>query len=287
MFWPQSKKKVLTIKNTEPGTIVNKRRQWNVEIQLQGSNLTALKHFIKDPFESERDRKLVAQYLDKTLETRFEETSAQEACQKIDAYRKILFDSLRLQPEYLKSLRGFKVEIQVRQLKPAEEDFSFHSIHWEHLEDINLWAHPSWLRWAGPISVAVQRIVQDIPPSPPIRRTTSELVPYNKKIEIFNVLLVVARKHLYDKAKVDYFNPTSVQNALLLSKEALESRGSYQRIHLEVVRPGSLKELGDHLEKRQRNGGHPFHVVHFDMHGTVSYVFPSSLIFLCAMKQEI
>ncbi|KAE8454230.1 hypothetical protein EG329_005155 [Mollisiaceae sp. DMI_Dod_QoI] len=271
MFFLNSRKIVLTIENTKPGTIVSRRRQWNVRIKLKDTipYLNPLEHFIKDPFESERDRKEVAQYLDKTLERDLEETSAQETWQKIDKYRKTLFNSLRLVSGYLKRLEGFNVEIQIRQLAPAEEDLSFHSIHWEHLEDINLWTSSCWPRRTGPASVTVRRMVQEIRQTSPAHRRTSELVP-NKKIEIFNVLLVVARKHLYNTIKVDYFNPTSVQSALLLSKEALESRGSYQRIRLEVVRPGSFEELESHLKRRHENGDHPFHVVHFDMHGTVS-----------------
>jgi hypothetical protein len=57
---------------------------------------------------------------------------------------------------------------------------------------------------------------------------------------------------------------------MAISKE-LEGASHLPMLRFEVVRPGSYKALVDHLEKvREREGPRYFHLIHFDMHGSVS-----------------
>jgi len=79
----------------------------------------------------------------------------------------------------------------------------------------------------------------------------------------FRILLVIARD-LSNPDKPD-LSPDIAQYPLMFFKREFERAGKKHRLHVEVVRPGTLRELKDHLNTR---GQHvKFHLVHFDLHG--------------------
>lgn len=196
----------------------------------------------------------------------------------INSYRKDLFNYLKFR-DHLDKFKNKKVEIQIREREPSRYNTraaatqgkeSIHRLHWEHLEDLSLWTHRSWIQNPAPISVTVRRLVgspgwQATPQRSPTKSMHSGKVPPLK------ILLIVARKHVHVKHHIDWFNPTLVQRAILEAREELLSRNSPQEIELEVVRPGRLEELRQHLDNHQRQEGENcFHIIHFDLHGDTS-----------------
>ncbi|XWX00189.1 hypothetical protein V2A60_008209 [Cordyceps javanica] len=79
----------------------------------------------------------------------------------------------------------------------------------------------------------------------------------------YRILLVVARDFSRTGAERDA-EPDLAQYPLMSVQRKLRAG----RMMLEVVRPGSVEELGEHLRVRSAQGVH-FHIVHFDMHGQV------------------
>jgi len=86
---------------------------------------------------------------------------------------------------------------------------------------------------------------------------------------VIPVLLVIARDLDRSRSRGE-INPATIQCALLKTQQKTCLAEKPYRIHLEVVRPGSMGELKKHL--RKRNNKHFFRVVHFDLHGEVEWV---------------
>ena len=227
---------------------------------------------LSEPF-SLNDRNDVARYLNHSLdENDFDQIDADKVSQKIDGYRLSLFNELKIDNEHLGALRGKCLEIHIWPDKqPRPDSPSIHSIQWEQLEDTRVWAR---YRQNSVHSVTVCRHVHP-------RKSSSTRSGYTTKgawqgrNKTFDVLLVVARPHIYkapkagSRKKYNILNPSTVRIILLQLQEELNSMNSSRSIRLEIVRPGCMQELKEHLEKRRKdfNGSRPYHVIHFDMHG--------------------
>ena len=235
--------------------------------RLHAQDITLLEPFVPDEYDE------IAGYLDNSLDSdRFVQDSADEVSKMIDAYRKSLFEELKLE-KYVGALCGRCLEVHIwPNLRPGRESRSIHSIQWEQLEDHGLWAEDSQ---KGVQSVTVCRHVH-VKRS---KKSSPERVSQTLRQArdgTFDVLLVVARPHVHKGPKgareeVSVLNPGTVRSVLVQLQEELSSTGSSQQMRLEIVRPGCLKELNAHLENRKKkfHGKRPYHVVHLDMHGGV------------------
>lgn len=251
---------------------------WRVQIRIKRGDeqLVVKETDVQDPLDQPGHNSMT-RYLDKTLNDVTKPND--DHVKEIDRYRKKLFQSLDLdEPLQQLHFRNKKVEIQICEMEQRQNDHqdsatsprkSFHSIHWELLEDLSTWVCRDDRIGLGPASVTVWRFVRKIREKPQLQPRERQ-TPQDGHVKSCNILLVVARKNVHGSKDVhgedlvDYFNPTSVLRAILEAKGELECRQPHQRIHLEVVRPGGYDELDRHLSK----GG--FQVVHFDVHGTVS-----------------
>jgi hypothetical protein len=233
---------------------------------------------LHEPFTPKNYDK-VAKYLDEALDDpNYDwQTTANDDSKRIDVYRRNLFSGLRL-ISVVDAVRGKRLEIHIWPDKEHESGRrSIHSIQWEQLENLSLWAKTAEAEEArrGVRSVSVCRHVHV---EEPIKIRSEEAVRAARQDRngTFDVLLVVARPHVHDSPNLrrkvsNVLNPATVRGVLLQLQEELRSTGSSQSIRLEIVRPGRLEELRGHLVNRNimYNGQRPYHVIHFDMHGGV------------------
>ncbi|KAI0880979.1 uncharacterized protein GGS22DRAFT_78577 [Annulohypoxylon maeteangense] len=88
----------------------------------------------------------------------------------------------------------------------------------------------------------------------------------------YRVLLVIARsfKKNIDQRYVDY--PASlIQGPLLNIARRTKERGLTPKLHIDVVRPGTVDELDEYLKP---GCDKPYDIVHFDLHGKIGPVKP-------------
>ena len=229
---------------------------WRVKMHINdGRGLSLRKETsISDPLKKESDHSKLRIYLNETLENAFTPDN-KDIEDKLESYPRKLSAGLNLDT-YSTCLNGKKLNVWIRGISEISCVRSIHSLHWELLENLSLWVNPKDSMSVRPASVTVRRCVKD------------HLVPTCQvrigKSEVFNVLLVVARKNIHKK-ETDYFNPTSVLRAILGVQAEIECRWLQKRIRLEVVRPGSYKELEIHLQRSHKE----FQIVHFDVHGGI------------------
>ena len=218
----------------------------------------------------------VAEYLDEALDDPiFDQADANEQSKRVDRYRRELFKRLRLS-RIINAVHGRILEIHIWPDKDQESGRrSVHSIQWEQLEALCLWSKGKIGSQQRVRSVTVCRHVR-VDDSIRTGSVGALQAARQSQSGVFDVLLVVARPHVHDspdetRRMFSVLNPATIRSVLLQLQEELKSNDSTQSIRLEIVRPGCLKELRDHLKKRTMlyKGHRPYHIVHFDMHGGV------------------
>lgn len=256
------------------------RHRWRVRISLRHGErmVDPWERIVEDPFDRPERNKIHDYFETVAKRDKIDEEAASNTSCKLDGYRTTLFKSLQLQ-KHLPCCRGKKVEIWIREMemsgsrdarKASRLIKSIHGLHWEHLEDISLWNETICGVKLGPTSVTVQRFFTGLRerPKPQLKQTPTLAAG---GVEPFRILLVTARKHIHEDHKFDYYNPTNVLCSILKAQSELESQDSLYRIHLEVVRPGTLKEFEACLLRcQQLERNNSFQIVHFDVHGDVS-----------------
>ena len=252
------------------------RHRWRVRISLQQATreVSQWERVIEDPFDKP-GRHEIQEYFDiVTKPDEIDDEDASKTSCKLDEYRKLLFESLQIR-EHLPCCHDREVEVWIREMDASGRQprsttshtrRSIQSLHWEHLEDIALWSENNWGFQTGPTSVTVQRIFQ----SPRKSRTTTA-----NAFGPIRILLVIARNHIHENEHFDFVSPTSVLCSILKAQHEIERRSYTNRIQLEVVRPGTFEEFEASLLRCGRRGKHhAFQIVHFDVHGDISYVRP-------------
>jgi hypothetical protein len=255
------------------------RLKWNIEIRISIHTPENADHFswegngrIEDPF-SHADHVEVGHYLNESLRSnKFSFEDATRVSDMLNTYRETLFRDLG-QNDRIKSKMYDEVEFHVYDYGETfsasaarSRPISIHSLQWEHLEVPSLWptASPH-----GVTSVTVRRRIGMMPPEH--HKQLARHYPSQWKEGRVNILLVVARRGVYEPVAEDFSNPATIQCALLRMQAELLEKGHPLRIHVEVVRPGSFKELSDHLTRRaSQHGPNFFQIVHFDLHGGVT-----------------
>ncbi|KAI1105414.1 hypothetical protein F4804DRAFT_341165 [Jackrogersella minutella] len=86
----------------------------------------------------------------------------------------------------------------------------------------------------------------------------------------YRILLVIARsfKRDIDQKYVDY-RPSLIQGPLLNIARRTKERGITPKLHIDVVRPGTVEELDEYLKPSCEK---PYDIVHFDLHGKIGPV---------------
>lgn len=148
-----------------------------------------------------------------------------------------------------------------------------HSIKWELLEGLSLgfWCPSTY-------TIAVSRVINF---RKGVRRSPFESLAEIQQNEndTVKILLVVARD-LRKGGKNKDADPDLAQIPLMQLQQALNHGRT--RVLVEIVRPGSITKLRDHLKNRKKQGFY-FNIIHFDMHGD-EYVCFSSHSSLCIRK---
>ena len=246
----------------EPGFVHGEETMWNVVVEHEGAEPQLLQ--LRDPFTAAQEREC-KWYLERYTRSPFAVERAAAAKTSFGEYGRSLFTQLNFSNLGPWSKDKPMVEIEVIQNAGCENDvgglLSVHRLHWETLEDRNLWG-------IGTARVSVRRVLP--------RKWTTNIAGLNQEkastelcsrnLNAFNVLLVLARDLTLDGAAYEDVDASSGFRALLnVSKILNESLSSFT-LNVEVVRPATLPALEQHLNRYEH--GH-FDMVHFDVHGIV------------------
>jgi hypothetical protein len=144
---------------------------------------------------------------------------------------------------------------------------SIHRLHWELLEAPALW--PDLVEQ---VVVSRRVIAEDnAEHGMTILRSVPAKNLKDEETSTFNILLVLARGTEGNAAAYQDADPSLTSSALFEIQRQLEVSGSHHRLHVEIVRPGTLDAFRSHLQSsRRKHGEGYFHLVHFDLHGRVA-----------------
>jgi tetratricopeptide (TPR) repeat protein len=226
------------------------KNRYRVELSLQEEGLAPMAVTAKFKFQlSEQDQKDLRWYLEDYLKFPFEPNPkiAARVEQRMTAIGTELFkavfhaddDARDLWAELRRNLNKTRVEISVEDVQEAT------SIPWELLRDP---------KTDMPLALQSQVFVR-MPSNPSSRAQLPRLASQDEPIRI---LLVICRPH--EKRDVPF---RSVASRLV--KGLNEAEQAF--FQLEVLRPPTFGQLSQVL-RAARDAGKPFHVVHFDGHGS-------------------
>jgi hypothetical protein len=177
----------------------------------------------------------------------------------IDLARAIQLDVLRARYESAFQRGTTRCKIFITEIEPSKEHFStkgtsIHTLRWELLEGLQLSD-----RWPKGYRISVSRVID-------FKERVSglydeELSEVKRQGHDIKILVVVARNLTRTGVNRDA-EPNLALSSLITSR--FGSHAVKSGVLLEVVRPGSLAALKDHLSKRDNE---TFNIVHFDMHG--------------------
>lgn len=246
---------------------MNERLAWPVDI-LIGETTVVQDCKLKDPLTS-AEKEECCWYLENFVsEAPYSTARAQKAAKTLKSYAEALQQDLNLLshiPDTDCSLsnqrRTLVIEIKEDPLDEKTSLNSIHQLHWELLEESNLWSQ-------NIIKVKVRRAITGPPP-----KTSTDITPTlsaREQDKCFNVLMVIARDTSRGRQKPE-IDPNCASAILTAVQRSVNAARRSVKINLEIVRPGTLDSLEQHLA-RAENRHHPgyFHLVHFDLHGAVS-----------------
>jgi hypothetical protein len=167
----------------------------------------------------------------------------------------------------------------------TSEQNTIYKLHWEQLEREEVWSE----HYIGPpdtLRVTVRRVESDedeirddasddIGSGDPGPKASANVIGDVESGQVvhtteatINILLVVARKLPTTPDKeYDDVEAWPVVEAICDVKRKYRGQGIRQ-LHFELCRPGTFEALTTYLDMSSRNG-HRFHIVHFDVHGSV------------------
>jgi hypothetical protein len=242
---------------------------WKVEVSCQRDPTDPYTKIVSltNPYGPE-DEELLRWHLEDFAPTwPFEQSDSLRASEKLKCYASKLVEDLGLDAAmgYIRRKltdQGLSDE-DLERLKSQGEDVSItvfleieaqtgspiaslHSIHWEVLEDVDMWGDRVKFR------TVVRRKLPEVD-------MQSSALP-QKVSAGFNILLVVARELLADSSEI------SSRHMSMEVVDVIRELPSGTQVHLEMVRPGTWEAFEKHLESRDPGF---FKLVHFDMHGRV------------------
>ena len=247
----------------ESAFVLGEKTTWNIVIEHEGAELRRLQ--LRDPFTAAQEREC-KWYLERYTRSPFAVERAAAAKKSFREYGRSLLTQLSLSDiAPLWSKDKPMVDIEVIQGADCEYDvgglLSVHRLHWEFLEDGDLWVMKT-------ARVSVRRVLaqKGATKIAGINQEKASTELRSRHPNAFNVLLVVARDLTLDGAAYEDVDASSCLRALLNASKSLNDSASSFTLNVEVVRPGTLPALEQHLSRYER--GH-FDMVHFDIHGIV------------------
>jgi hypothetical protein len=187
-------------------------------------------------------------------------TRARNTSNRLKTYASCLQQDLKLEKIIVTLPRGSTGRrVIVIEVYDARKVDNIYQLHWELLESPDLWERKN-------VTVQIRRSVQPVehyregPMDIKLWQPTPEAPPS------FNILLVVAR----DTTDNNELDPTFASKILSDLQQTSRILDCSTRINLEIVRPGTVDALEEHLKRsRLIRGDEYFHLVHFDLHGTI------------------
>ncbi|KAL2048699.1 hypothetical protein N7G274_000611 [Stereocaulon virgatum] len=244
-------------------SVIDERLVWNVSIEHDAGSLRQVK--LRDPFSAAQEREC-KWYLERFTRSPFAVERATIAEGSLREYGRSLFVQLRLAEfRQLWSVDSSEFDIEVVQCPQSTNDESgspsIHRLHWELLEEGTLWSLDS-------VRISIRRHLaqKGDDKSAGTSGGKSPRESSHSQGATFNALLVVARDLTLDGAAYEDVDASCALRALLSIRDALADSTSSPTLSIEVVRPGTLPALKEHLNRYP--DGH-FDIVHFDTHGIV------------------
>jgi hypothetical protein len=238
---------------------------WLMNISVKGADINLTKT-VHNPFNQNQEEECRWYVEDFASKSPFQERRAVSAVEELKRYANSLLSQLELVElvnDILSSRPSRSITITVAQGDADEDEGAENSIqqlHWELLEDPSLW--PSG------VEIILKRHVKAGGENPILELSSLDEDRVSGEPRV-NALLVVARDLSTDSNTVD-IKPNLALQILAKIRQDLVNQGLHARLNLEVVRPGTLEALKEHLQKSSRVHGKGFyHFVHFDVHGTI------------------
>lgn len=247
-------------------TNADSRRSWHVTIQVNQRPEVATT--ITDPFSVDQYKDVFEDYLRNSdrqhwsLQSLNEENATDERARAEDCIRdygeKLLGQLGLFRPRVLRTgiTEAQIIVVEHHDPQVPESRGGIHCLAWELLESTNTPLMPN-------LRLRVTRVSHFAgQPSRPLGPPRSLSSVQANPSGVFHVLLVIARDFSRSGAERDP-EPDLAQWPLMSVHRKLRSR-----LLLEVVRPGSIEELDEHLKVRAGHGVQ-FNLVHFDLHGRI------------------
>ncbi|KAH7162051.1 hypothetical protein B0J13DRAFT_632851 [Dactylonectria estremocensis] len=222
--------------------------RWRVEIRCMDESW---KVDLPDPMLPEAKERLRWSVEEHASDHPFEVSKCQASFRELHSSGTVLYETLGLGGSRLGYLIANKRVLF--DIVEGNSRSDFHQLHWEVLEDLSYWKNEE-AKDKVPASVVVRRVFRS-------RALRDELPSM-----AFRMLYVVARPW-NDKAK--YIDHRLITRSLVKTLDAASPDSV--RVALEVVRPGTLPALREHLLKSRRpTGESAYNLLHLDMHGAVA-----------------
>lgn len=241
---------------------------WSIDI-LIGGRQVAQSITLADPL-IKAGKEEYQWYLEGYTRNPYSVTKARAITSNINTYAQRLQEQLRLL-EFISlvtnglstSERTVVLDIVEGSQNDGASRNTIHQLHWELLEDPSVWNQKDLI-------IQTQRSIRDLN-SPPKGLGRVKSWPRTvRSVPSINVLLVVARKTAKNAAKDGDIRPYVASSILAKVQRDFAISGSAVKVNIEIVRPGTLKSLENHLKMAEMlHGRNYFHIVHFDMHGRV------------------
>ncbi|KAI1779076.1 hypothetical protein F4818DRAFT_403277 [Hypoxylon cercidicola] len=170
--------------------------------------------------------------------------------------------------------RRISIHEDVTKISESSDFASVHSLLWEVLEHPEFWPCSQSDGGTPVRRVRLSRTLNVLSTgsnATPACRQASTIAATQAE---YRVLLVIARsfKKDSDQRYVDY-RPNLIQGPLLQIARKAKQRGIAPKVHIDVVRPGTIEELDEYLNPKSSKS---YDIVHFDMHGKIGPVNPIS-----------
>lgn len=220
-----------------------------------------------DPLDAAQKREC-GWYLEKYLGKKpYSTTRARKAAEMLKGYARDLLSQLKLN-ELIPAAGNDVLELEIAeaQLDDSTSRNTIHQLYWELLEEPSVWDR-------NDLEIRIHRSSRSNgSPSADIKGVQLWHARMHSQPSL-NILLVIARDMRKQKNQYNDVHPWVISNILTKIQRDFVVSGTCVSINLEIVRPGTLKSLEEHLARSEElHGRGYFHIVHFDMHGKVGEI---------------
>ena len=234
---------------------------WLITISVDAKATNTTKK-LQNPFNKNQEDNCCWYIQDFATKWPFHEKKAADAVEELKEYANSLLtqlDLVQLIHDTVPSSSGGNRSITINITEDEGAVNSIQQLHWELLESPSLW---------GPeFEIMIRRVTK-------ARKSDGDYPLHELALgedhvsgqSRVNALLVVARDLSTNSYTTDV-NPNVALTILAEIEQDFASQDLQARLNLEVVRPGTLDALEEHLTRHRRGY---YHFVHFDVHGIMT-----------------